>query len=150
MCAASISDWYKAAFDGCPDSLQATVDSLREALFSSNPLAHALVADVEGEIVGMATYYAIFSSFISKSGLWLDDLFVQEPSRNLGIGEALMRRLCSIAAAAGCGRVDWHVLHTNEGGKRFYRRLGATVSERERLVRMAEGTILALAQADSA
>lgn len=140
----------KATFDGCPDSLMATVDSLREALFSSNPRAHALVAEVDGEIVGMATYYATFSSFISKPGLWLDDLFVQEPSRNLGIGDALMKRLCSIAAATGCGRVEWHVLHANEGGKRFYRRLGATIRESERLVRVTEGTILALAQTGSA
>ena len=139
----------KAAFDGCPDSLRATVDSLREALFSANRLAHALVAEVAGEIVGMATYYATFSSFIAKPGLWLDDLFVQDTSRNLGIGEALMKRLCSIAAAGGCGRVDWHVLHSNEGGKRFYRRLGATISENERLVRMTGGTIFALAQDDA-
>lgn len=137
----------KAAFDGCPNSPKATVDSLRKALFSSNPVAHALVAEAEGQIVGMATYYAIFSSFISKPGLWLDDLFVQESSRNLGIGEALMSRLCSIAAAGSCGR--GHVSRSNERGKDYYRRLGATISENERLVRMTDGTILAFAHADT-
>jgi hypothetical protein len=64
----------KAAFDGCPESLVATVESLRTALFAPHPLAHALVAEVDGRLVGMATYYAIFSSFIAKPGLWLDDL----------------------------------------------------------------------------
>ncbi|MEP6897547.1 MAG: GNAT family N-acetyltransferase, partial [Rhodanobacter sp.] len=113
----------KAEFDGCSESLKASVESLREALFSSKPLAHALVAEVEGKIVGMATYYSIFSSFIAMPGLWLDDLFVYEQSRNLGIGEALMKHLCAIAQSGGCGRIDWHVSKFNEGGKKFYRRL---------------------------
>lgn len=139
----------KAEFDGCPESLKATVESLRDALFSSKPLAHALVVEVDGEVVGMATYYSIFSSFISKPGLWLDDLFVYEQSRNLGIGEALMKRLCLIAKAGGCGRIDWIVSNFNEGGKRFYRRIGAEISEKGRLVRIAEGQIHALAQADA-
>jgi GNAT superfamily N-acetyltransferase len=135
----------KAEFDGCPESLKASVESLREALFSSKPLAHALVAEVNGEIVGMATYYSIFSSFISKPGLWLDDLFVYEPARNFGVGEALMKRLCRIAVAGGCGRIDWHVSNFNEGGKKFYRRIGAEISEKARLVRITEGQIHALA-----
>lgn len=139
----------KAEFDGCPESLKASVESLREAIFSSKPLAYALVADVDGKIVGMATYYSIFSSFISKPGLWLDDLFVHEQFRNVGIGEALVQRLCSIAKAGGCGRVDWHVSNFNERGKKFYQRIGASISEKARLVRLAETQINALAEAKS-
>ena len=135
----------KAEFDGCPESLKASIESLREALFGSKPLAHALVAEVDGKIVGMATYYAMFSSFIAKPGLWLDDLFVYEEARNLGVGEALVKRLCLIAKTGGCGRVDWHVADGNERGKKFYRRIGAEISESERLVRITESQIHALA-----
>ena len=135
----------KAKFDGCPESLKASVESLHEALFAPQPLAYALVAEVDGKIVGMATYYSIFSSFISKPGLWLDDLFVYEEARNLGVGEALMKRLCVIAKTAGCGRVDWHVSNFNERGKKFYRRIGAEISEKARLVRLTEAQIHALA-----
>jgi GNAT superfamily N-acetyltransferase len=139
----------KAEFDGCPESLQATVESLREALFSPKPLAHALVAEVDGKLVGMATYYAIFSSFIAKPGLWLDDLFIYPEARNRGIGEALVRRLSSIAKFAGCGRIDWHVSNFNERGKQFYLRIGATISERSRLVRLNEKRIHELAEGEA-
>jgi hypothetical protein len=57
-----------------------------------------------------------------------------------------MKRLCSIAKAGGCGRIDWHVSDFNERGKKFYRRIGATISEKARLVRITEGQILALAE----
>lgn len=139
----------KAEFDGCPETLRATQESLRTALFTQRPLACALVATVEGQIVGMATYYAIFSSFIAKPGLWLDDLFVYESFRGSGVGEALVKRLCSIAQEGGCGRVDWHVSDFNERGKRFYRRIGATISEKARLVRLGEEQIHALARSEA-
>lgn len=136
----------KAEFDGCPDTLRATVGSLREALFRPTPLAHALVAEVKGRLVGMATYYAIFSSFIVKPGLWLDDLYVDESARGQGVGKMLMERLCGIALRGGCGRVDWHVSKFNERGIKFYRRIGASVSEKARLVRLDEAAIRQLAQ----
>ena len=136
----------KSEFDGCPGPLVATVESLRSALFSDKPLAHALVADVDGRLVGMATYYAIFSSFIAKPGLWLDDLFIYREFRNFGIGEAFMRQLSAIAKEAGCGRIDWHVSDLNERGKKFYRRIGASISERTRHVRLTEEHILSLAE----
>lgn len=135
----------KAEFDGCPESLLATVDSLRAAMFTQPPLAHALVAQVNGHLVGMATYYAIFSSFIAKPGVWLDDLFVYEQFRGLGIGEALVKELCRIAKEGGCGRVDWLVSDFNDRGKKFYRRIGASISDSTRLVRLAEEQIHALA-----
>jgi len=126
----------KAEFDGCPESLLATTETLRDALFSTKPLAHALVAEINGQLVGMATYYTIFSSFIAKPGLWLDDLYVYEKYRGQNIGFALMQHLCKIAELGGCGRVDWHVSKFNERGKNFYRKIGATISETSQLVRL--------------
>jgi hypothetical protein len=43
----------KAAFDGMTEALQATEDSLCEALFAERPLAFALVAETDES---MATY----------------------------------------------------------------------------------------------
>jgi GNAT superfamily N-acetyltransferase len=139
----------KAEFDGCPESVVATVESLNRALFSTQPLAHAIVAEVDDQIVGVATYYAIFSSFIAKPGLWLDDLFIYPAFRNRGIGEALMKRLSIIAKETGCGRIDWHVSNLNERGKSFYRRIGADISEHTRLVRLTENRIHRLAERQS-
>ena len=101
---------------------------------------------MDGHLVGMATYYAIFSSFIAKPGLWLDDLFVYDSFRGCGIGLALVKDLCRIAEEGGCGRVDWLVSNFNERGKKFYRRIGASISDNARLVRLGEEQIHVLAR----
>ncbi len=135
----------KAEFDGALSALVATQESLHAALFKPQPLAYALVAEVDGKLVGMATYYAIFSSFISKPGLWLDDLFVYEDYRGNGIGEAMVENLCAIAKSGGCARIDWLVNAANDRGKKFYCRIGATIYENGRLVRLNEQRIGELA-----
>ncbi|MEQ1517685.1 MAG: GNAT family N-acetyltransferase [Usitatibacteraceae bacterium] len=136
----------KAVFDGCPETLRATVVTQEEAIFAERPLAHALVAEIDGRLVGMATYYSIFSSFIAKPGIWLDDLYVDEAFRNQGIGEKLIQRLCMIAEGGGCARVDWHVSSFNARGVAFYRRIGASISEKSRHVRLGEDAIKELAR----
>jgi len=135
----------KAEFDGCPESLRATEENLREALFSARPSAHALVAVENDTLVGMATYFSIFSTFIVKPGLWLDDLYVYENYRGRGIGKALIEHLCKIADESECGRVDWLVSKHNERGQKFYESIGATISEKARLVRLDEQGIKQLA-----
>jgi GNAT superfamily N-acetyltransferase len=135
----------KAEFDGAATSLVADVCSLHEALFSPNPMAKALVAISESAIVGMATYYGTFSSFIAKPCLWLDDLFVYESHRSEGAGFALIQHLCRVAHELGCGRIDWVVAENNVKGKSFYKRLGASIFESVRLARIDERTIQAIA-----
>ncbi len=134
----------KAEFDGSLHSLVADADSLRDALFDERPHAYALIAEIEGKLVGMVTYYAIFSSFIARPGLWMDDLFVSESHRGRGIGEALVRALCQVAISKGCARVDWIVSAANERGKKFYSRMGATIYEKGRLVRLNKEQINSL------
>jgi GNAT superfamily N-acetyltransferase len=135
----------KAEFDGAASSLVADIGSLHGALFSPNPMARASVAISEGAIVGMATYYCTFSSFIAKPCLWLDDLFVQESYRSRGVGAALIRHLCRVANELGCGRMDWVVAEDNFRGKAFYKRLGASIFDSVRLARLDESTIQAIA-----
>ncbi len=138
-----------ASFDGAAHSLVATVETLRQALFSNAPMARAIVAVVGDELVGTATYYATFSSFLAKPCLWLDDLFVYEALRSKGIGRALVKHVCKIAYAQGCGRVDWVVATQNANGRGFYTRLGASIFESVRLARLEENAIRALATEDA-
>ncbi len=134
-----------AEFDGSRDAFVATEDQLRQALFSSTPRAHVLLAVVDGQAIGLATYYPTFSTWQAKPGIWLDDLYVREEYRNRGVGKALMAELARIARRLGCGRIDWVVASSNDRGIAFYERQGATVYHRIRCVRLGAAEIERLA-----
>lgn len=138
----------KADFDGCRDGFVATPEALSEAWFGDPPKAFALVADVESELVALATYYPTFSTFLARSGLWLDDLFVRAEYRGRGIGMALMSRLARIAEAQGCGRIEWTVALSNKHGIAFYERNRASIHHDARYVRLSREGVARLATQD--
>jgi ribosomal protein S18 acetylase RimI-like enzyme len=135
----------KAQFDGCPESLKLDENGIVDVFFSDIPKAKAVVAIIDKKVVGIATYYDIFSTFIAKPGLWLDDLYVYEEFRKYGVGKSLLTKLCIIAKDTGCARIDWIVANDNENGKGFYNSIGATIFEEIRHSRLDENAINKLA-----
>ena len=135
----------KAEFDGCLDSLKLDVKELREAFLSKSPKARAIVVEINGEVIGIATYYGIYSTFIAKPGIWLDDLFVYKEHRKSGAGKLLIKKLCQIALSEGCGRIDWIVARDNDNGRGFYESIGAHIFEEVRHARLDEKVISKLA-----
>ncbi|MDF5709832.1 MAG: GNAT family N-acetyltransferase [Nostoc sp. S4] len=128
--------YLKAEFDGCPESVEATPQKLQVDLFGENPLAFVILAEVDGKAIGLATYHFIYSTFLAKPGIWLDDLYVKAEYRNHKIGEALMLRLRQIAQEKSCGRIDWTVAISNERGIKFYKSIGANIINKVRLCRL--------------
>jgi GNAT superfamily N-acetyltransferase len=125
----------------------ATEDSLRDALFGARPAAEALVAERDGNIVGYALYFHNFSTFLSRRGLYLEDLYVQPALRGSGLGTAMLRRLASIAVERQCGRFEWSVLDWNQSAIDFYTKMGATVLPDWRIVRVTDDALSRLAHA---
>lgn len=135
----------KAEFDGCLDLLQSKQSEIDDAFFSDAPKAKALVALVDGKVIGLATYYPIYSTFLAKPGIWLDDLYIYPEFRQQGIGKQLISKLCVIAKQTGCGRIDWIVARDNANGRAFYETMGASIFEEVRHSRLDEKTIHLLA-----
>jgi GNAT superfamily N-acetyltransferase len=134
----------KAAFDNCLDRLEVTPETLEDALFGISPLMGTLLAEVESEPVGFATYYFTFSTYMARRCLWLDDLYVDEHYRGRGIGTKLLRALASVAAEHDCGRLEWITGAANAKAIEFYERMGAEVKHTARLCRLNEHGIEAL------
>ncbi|MEO1477254.1 MAG: GNAT family N-acetyltransferase [Bacteroidota bacterium] len=105
----------------------ATADDLRAKLApDASPPLHALIAeDDEGQPVGFAIYFAIYSTFRGNWGLYLEDLYVRPEARGHGHGYALLQAVAQDAVARGAQRLDWHVLDWNQLALDFYDRLGA-------------------------
>ena len=109
---------------------------LHEHLFGARPVVEALVAEVNGVVIGFALFFTNYSTFLGKPGLYLEDLYVQAAHRGKGIGEAVLSRLARIANERDYGRFEWSVLDWNVDAIRFYERMGATVMSDWRICRI--------------
>ena len=125
-----------AEFEKLSHLLQVTPETLHPHLFGERPVVEAQVAQLDGEVVGFALFFTNFSTFLSKPGLYLEDLDVRPALRGRGIGEALLSRLAAIAVERGYGRFEWSVLDWNSNAIRFYEKMGATVLPDWRICRI--------------
>jgi GNAT superfamily N-acetyltransferase len=111
------------------DSVRATAEDFRTALFAPNPRVHCHVAEISGPegplVVGMALWFVNFSTWEGRHGLWLEDLFVEPEYRRLGLGRALLETLAKVCVERGYRRLEWWVLNWNTPAHDFYRSLGA-------------------------
>jgi GNAT superfamily N-acetyltransferase len=125
-----------ARFERLENEFTATAESLERALFGPQPVAGALMAQMDCEAAGYAIYFSTFSSFTGRSGLWLDDLYVRPQFRKRGLGRRLIKAVARIAAEQGCLRFEWLALDWNERALEFYRGLGARTLDEWVLLRV--------------
>ena len=127
-----------AAYEKAPDAVQATQAHFRAALFpeSGTPTTFAHVAEVEGEVVGMAVWYLTFSTWTGVNGIWLEDLFISPGRRGSGLGRELLASLARTCVERGYQRLEWWVLDWNEPSIGFYESLGAHAQDEWTVFRM--------------
>jgi GNAT superfamily N-acetyltransferase len=120
-----------AEYEREPDKVEATADDFMQSLFpeDGHPTAFAHVAEIDGEVVGMAVWYLTFSTWTGGNGIWLEDLFVLPERRGSGCGRELLAALARICRERGYPRLEWWVLNWNEPSIGFYRSLGAEACE---------------------
>ena len=113
-----------AVYEREPDAVKATEQSLTESLFGQNAHIYAHVAELDGEVAGIAVWFLNYSTWTGRPGIYLEDLFVSEAARGTGAGKALFKALAQEAEARGCARIDWAVLDWNTRAMDFYRAIG--------------------------
>jgi GNAT superfamily N-acetyltransferase len=114
-----------AEYERLSDAVVGTEELLREHLFGDRPYAEVLLAEADDRAVGFALYFYNYSTFLTRPGIYLEDLFVLPDARGRGYGKALLTALGRLAVERGCGRLEWSVLNWNEPSIQFYRSLGA-------------------------
>ena len=122
----------------------ATEADFRQALFGDRSTVEAVIARVDGEPAGCAIFFANFSTFLGKPGLYLEDLFVLPEARGKGAGKALLARLAAITVERGYGRLEWSVLNWNEPAIGFYKSLGAVPMDEWTVYRLSGEALKAL------
>ena len=122
--------------------------NLRKHLFGDQPYAEAIVAEWEDQKAGFALFFHNYSTFLTKPGLYLEDLFVLPEYRQRGIGKAMLIYLAKLGLARGVGRFEWSVLDWNEPAIAFYQKMGAQILEDWRICRVSGEELCQLANSN--
>jgi len=126
-----------AAFENEPEAVEITEKQLREDGFGQTPSFQAIVAEINGKVIGMALFYYRYSTWKGRT-IHLEDLIVNESYRNKGIGAKLYKEVLRYAQSHGLKRVEWNVLDWNKVAIDFYESTGAKLLEGWRVVQMDE------------
>jgi GNAT superfamily N-acetyltransferase len=116
-----------AAYEKLTHLLTGDSQALADHLFGEKPYIEALVAEVEEKIVGFALFFPNYSTFLTKPGIYLEDIFVLPDYRGQGIGKSLLIAVAKIAVSRDAGRLEWSVLDWNQPAIDFYEKMGATL-----------------------
>jgi GNAT superfamily N-acetyltransferase len=120
-------------------------DILRDG-FGPAPKFRALIADTRGEPAGYALFFPVYSTWVGRPGMFLEDLFVRRQFRHQGIGKALLARVARIAVDEDCYGLRWEVLHWNQPAIELYQQLGATFPDQWRSVSLMDEALHRLAE----
>ena len=133
-----------AEYEKMLDLVVADEALLEDQLFRKKN-AEVIFAMKDGKEVGFALFFHNFSTFLGRSGLYLEDLYVFPEYRGKGYGKALLRKLASLAVDRGCGRMEWWCLDWNQPSIDFYRSLGAEPMNEWTVYRLTGETLERLA-----
>ena len=134
-----------AKYEELLDEVVATEETLKEWIFDKNKAEVIFVLE-DGVEIGFALFFHNFSTFLGRSGVYLEDLYVKPEYRGKGYGKALLKKLAQIAVERGCGRLEWWCLDRNKPSIDFYLSLGAEPMQDWTVYRIAGNTLTQLAE----
>lgn len=142
-----ILDFIKglADYEKMSDEVVATSELLKEWIFEKKK-AEVIFALDNGKEVGFALFFHNFSTFLGRSGIYLEDLFVLPEYRGKGHGKALLKELAKITVERGCGRLEWCCLDWNKPSIDFYLSLGAKPMDDWTIYRMTGDELMNFAK----
>lgn len=93
------------------------------ALLEGSPYLDACKITYENKTAGFALFAITYSQEAGGKVLWLEELYIKEEYRNLGIGKEFFKELFE-KLPSDFKRIRLEVEEENEGAVRFYKRLG--------------------------
>ncbi|RMI14842.1 GNAT family N-acetyltransferase [Sinorhizobium meliloti] len=109
---------------GIPERLRSTREDIESAGFGVRREFTVMLGEVDGKIAAICLYFPMFSTWMGKPGLYIQDLFVHEQFRSIRIGEKMLRHLAQTASNNGYHYLRLTVDHGNHAAARFYLRHG--------------------------
>lgn len=113
-----------AEYEKLSHEVVASKELIEEWVFDKDK-AEVIFAMEGDKEVGMMLFFYNFSTFVGRSGIYLEDLFVLPEYRKKGYGKKMLQKLAQITIERGCGRLEWVCLDWNQPSIDFYMSLGA-------------------------
>lgn len=95
-------------------------DALWSRFFDPGEPVFGLVAECDGELVGLTHYLFHRSTTRIELTCYLQDLITAPALRGRGIGRLLIEGVSTRAKAAGVTRLYWHTQESNAAGRLLY------------------------------
>ena len=124
--------------------VKATEEELRESLFNRQ-VAEVIIGEFNDKPAAFALFFHNYSTFLGKSGIYLEDLFVKPEMRGRGMGKIILTYLAKLAIDRKCGRLEWWCLDWNEPSIKFYKKMGAVPMDEWTVYRVTDEALYKLA-----
>ncbi len=125
-------------------SVEAREEDFQRDCFGSSRHCEVLIGEVDGRAQGFVMFFHNYSTWVGRAGIHVEDLFVREGARGLGLGRRLLAAVAAIALQRGCRRLDLAVLDWNPARK-LYEHLGFTQQSQWVPYRLSDDDIARLA-----
>jgi GNAT superfamily N-acetyltransferase len=136
-----LADYEKALHE-----VRLTEQQLHDCLFGDAPALFGHVAELDGQVVGLALWFLNFSTWRGTHGVYLEDLYVRPEHRGAGLGRELLRTLAAVCVERGYSRLEWSVLDWNTPSIEFYQAAGAVPMDEWTVFRLTDEALAAFAQ----
>ncbi len=117
-----LADYEKAS-----DQVSISLQDLEADGFGEKSLYEFLVAQQNGEIIGLSFYYTRYSTW-KGAFLFLEDFIIKQSHRRKGVGALLFEATIKVCHAENYKAMCWQVLDWNTPAINFYKKYGAEIS----------------------
>ena len=104
---------------------------LKKDALLKNPKFEAYIVKFNIKFVGYIMYYFTYSSYLARSVLHIEDLFLIKEYRRKGIGKNMFGFCVEKAFEEDCCRIEWTVYDWNEPAIMFYKKFNATCLDKK-------------------
>jgi len=125
-------------------SVEAREEDFLRDCFGPARRCEVLIGEVDERVQGYALFFHNYSTWVGRAGIHVEDLFVRDGARGLGLGRRLLAAVAQIAVERGCRRLDLAVLNWNPA-RELYEHLGFTPQSQWVPYRLAAKDIAKLA-----
>lgn len=130
-----------ARYEKSLDLLETSPERIKNTICNKK-YGQAFIGEFKGDPVAYAVTNNIYSTYIGKAGIYLEDLFVLPKYRGNGFGKKMLEYIATLAIDGDFARFEWSCLDWNTPSINFYLSLGAKPQSQRTYYRLDGDTLI--------